>query len=146
MHWRYEKFESGQRMGIYYCCYIYVGGISDTLNYTPRPVLTVRLKVNSLRIQQLYNSPPPRLRLTPPQIIHKLFCKIIKLRQETKAYIYLYCNTNTWNIDRYNLIILHLTTQKQYTMISTNSVAACIFLKSYHICSLVQFQNQRPFP
>ena len=28
--------KSGHRMGIYYCCNIYVGGIGDTLNYAPR--------------------------------------------------------------------------------------------------------------
>ena len=28
-----HKFKSGHRMGIYYCCDIYVGGFGDTLNY-----------------------------------------------------------------------------------------------------------------
>ena len=61
MHFKYYKFKSGHRMGIYYCCDIYAGGIGDTLNYAQR----LLPKGYSPRTQQLYNSPPPKLSYLP---------------------------------------------------------------------------------
>ena len=88
-------------MGIYYCCDIYVGGIGDTLNYAQR--LIPCNKGNSLRTQQLYNSPPPKLSYCPTPIIYKLI-------KENKIYIYLYCNTITCNTSSNNTKIIHIDT------------------------------------
>ena len=55
MHLDNQKFKIGHRMGIYYCCDIYVGGIGDTLRCTQGPAPNG----DSLKAQLFYYSPPP---------------------------------------------------------------------------------------
>ena len=139
MHFNYHKFKVGHRMGIYYCCDIYVGGIGDTLNYAQRPIPWKGPvpKPSNFIIHHHLNC-----YICPTKIIYKLIYKILKLKKQKHTYTCIIIRSP-------GTLTEYINTPSNYTKtvhININSISeANTQIIYFFMSNLVQSQNQRPF-